>query len=119
MSLLHMPMATAFYRSAKAIFSETRCLSLLRELKFFDAEYDRAKVPGSLKALLSPPLLNEVQNKGTQGVRARYHAELPPFIPILRHPGRPVTLGMEFSILPPNDLLELYLRCYEGLHREA
>ena len=51
--------------------------------------------PGSLKALLFPPLLNKVENKGTQGVRARYDAELPPFIPIVRYPGRPVILGME------------------------
>ena len=67
----------------------------------FDTEYDRAKVPpynendpppapGGLKALLSPPLLNKVQNKGTQGVRARYGAELPPIISIVRYPGRPV-----------------------------
>ena len=37
------------------------------------AKYDRAKVPpyngNELKALLSPPLLIQVQNKGTQGVR--------------------------------------------------
>ena len=33
---------------------------------------------GSLKALLFPPLLNKVQNKGTQGVQARYGAELSP-----------------------------------------
>ena len=69
-------------------------------------EYARAKVPpyngndpppapGSLKAFLFPPLLNEVQNKGTQGVQARYGAELPPFISIVRCPGRPVILGME------------------------
>ena len=51
--------------------------------------------PGSLKALLFPPLLNKVQNKGTQGVRARYGAELPPFISIVRYPGRPVILGVE------------------------
>ena len=51
--------------------------------------------PGSLKALLFPPLLNNVENKGTQGVRARYGAELPPFISIVRYPGRPVVLGME------------------------
>ena len=37
---------------------------------------------GSLNALLFPPLLNEVQDKGTQGVRARYDLELPPFIPL-------------------------------------
>ena len=51
--------------------------------------------PGTLKALLFPPLLNNVQNKGTQGVQARYGAELPPFISIVRCPGRPVILGME------------------------
>ena len=71
-----------------------------------DTEYDRAKVPpytgndpppapGSLKALLFPPLANEVENEGTQGVRARYGAELPPFISIVQYPGRPVILGME------------------------
>ena len=71
-----------------------------------DAEYDRAKVPqhngndpspapGSLKALLFPPLLNKVQNKGTQGVQARYGVELPPFISIVQCPGRPVILGVD------------------------
>ena len=67
----------------------------------FDTDYDRANVPpyngndpppapGSLKRSLLPTLLNEVQNKGTQGVRARYGAELPPIISIVRYPGRPV-----------------------------
>ena len=71
-----------------------------------DTEYDRAKVPpyngndpppapGSLKTLLFPPLFNNVENKGTQGVRARYGAELPPFISIVRYPGRPVILGKD------------------------
>ena len=55
--------------------------------------------PGSLKALLFPPLLNKVENKGTQGVWARYDAELPPIISIVRHPGRPVILGVERSLL--------------------
>ena len=75
-------------------------------LSDFDTEYDQAKVPpyngndpptapGSLKALLFPPLLNNVGNKGTQGVRARYSAEVPPFISIVRYPGRPAILGME------------------------
>ena len=75
---------------------------------FFDTEYDRAKgppynghdpppAPGSLKALLFPPLLSKVQNKGMQGVQnLRYDAELPPIISIVRHPGRPVILGIEF-----------------------
>ena len=74
-----------------------------------DTEYDRAKVPpyngndpppapGSLKRSLFPTLLNEVQNKGTQGVRARYGAELPPIISIVRYAGRPVILGMD---VPP------------------
>ena len=68
-----------------------------------DTEYDRAKVPpyngndppptpGSLTALLFPPLLNEEQNKGTQREQARYGGELPPFISIVRCPGRPVIL---------------------------
>ena len=71
-----------------------------------DTEYDRAKVPpyngndpphapGSLKALLFPPLLNNVENKGAQGVQARYGADLSPFISIVWCPGRPVILGME------------------------
>ena len=75
---------------------------------FVDTEYDRVKVPpyngddpppapGSLKAPLIPPLLNEVQNKGTQGVQARYGAELPPIISIVRYLGRPVILGMDFG----------------------
>ena len=46
--------------------------------------------PGCLKALLFPPLSNKVQNKGTQGVKARYDAELPPIISVVRCPGRPV-----------------------------
>ena len=53
-----------------------------------------APAPGSLKAFLFPPLLNYV-DKGTQGVRARYDVELPPFISIVRYTGRPVILGME------------------------
>ena len=36
--------------------------------------------PGSLKPLLFPTLLNKVQKEGTQGVRARYDAELAPVI---------------------------------------
>ena len=71
-----------------------------------DTEYDRAKVPphngndpppapASLKALLFPPLVNNVENKGMQVARARYSAELPPFIPIVRYPGCPVILGMD------------------------
>ena len=51
--------------------------------------------PGSLKALLLPPLLNKVRNKGAQGVQARYGAELHPFISLVRYPGRLVILGME------------------------
>ena len=54
-----------------------------------------APSPGSLKALLFPPLFNKVQNKGTQGVQARYDTELPPFMSIVRCPSRPVILGME------------------------
>ena len=49
--------------------------------------------PGSLKALLFPPIVNKAENKGTQGVRARYDAELPPFISIVRYPGRPSHIG--------------------------
>ena len=77
----------------------TKCEN--KTLPKFSTEYDRANVPpyngndpppapGSLKRSLFPTLLNEVQNKGTQGVRARYGAELPPIISIVRYPGRPV-----------------------------
>ena len=34
--------------------------------------------------------INKEQNKGTQGVGAMYDAELPPFMSIVRHTGRPV-----------------------------
>ena len=82
----------------------------LSGVRKIDTEYNRAKVPpyngndpppapGSLKALLFPPLLNEVQNKGTQGVQARYGAELPPLISIVRYPGRPVILGIDKSVV--------------------
>ena len=64
---------------------------------------DPPPAPGRLKTLLFPSLLNKVQNKGTQGVWARYGAELPPFISIVRYPGRPVILGME-------NLLNLFFR---------
>ena len=44
-----------------------------------------------------PPLSKKAQSQGTQGVRARYDAELPPFISIVRQPGRPIILSMEDS----------------------
>ena len=80
------------------------CCIFLGKIPKLDTEYDRAKVPpyngndpppGSLKAPLFPPLLTKVQDKGTQRVRTRYDAELPPFIAIVRQAGRPVILGME------------------------
>ena len=85
---------------------ENRFARIDSQKNFRHTKYDRVKVPpyngndpppapGSLKALLFPPLLNNVENKGTQGVRARYGAELPPFISIVRYPGCPVMLGME------------------------
>ena len=52
-------------------------------------------VPRNLKALLFLPLENKVQNKGTQGVQARYDTELPPIKSIVRRPGHPVILSME------------------------
>ena len=83
------------------LIDEGQITHLLVLPTWFDTEYDRANVPpyngndpppapGSLKRSLFPTLLNEVQNKGTQGVRARYGAELPPIISIVRYPGRPV-----------------------------
>ena len=55
---------------------------------------DPLPAPGGLKTLLLPTLLRKTQTKGKQGVRARHDTELPPFMPIVRHPGRPVTLGI-------------------------
>ena len=66
--------------------------------KLVDTEYDRANVPpyngndpppapGSLKRSLFPTLLNEVQNKGTQGVRRGTSSN---HFSIVRYPGRPV-----------------------------
>ena len=74
----------------RAIFGHKK-FSLL----FFSSPYQFPPAPGSVKALLFPPLLNKVENKGMQGVRARYDTELPPIISIVRYPGRPVILGME------------------------
>ena len=53
-----------------------------------DTEYDR-------KSPSASTLIKQCTNKGTQGVRARYGAELPPFISIVQCPGRPDILGME------------------------
>ena len=87
-----------------------KCPPFHYPLSKLDTEYDQAKVPpyngddpppapGSLKVLLLPPLLNKVQNKGTQGVRARYDAELPPIISIVWYPGRPV-ISVPFQTYP-------------------
>ena len=48
-----------------------------------DTEYDRASTMEIIPAL---------PYKGTQGVQARYDAELPLIISIVRYPGRPVIL---------------------------
>ena len=96
--------------SAKSVSSANFSSKSHFQMFPFDTEYDRAKVPpynrndpppapGSLKALLFPPLLNNVENKGMQGVRARYGADLPPFISTVRYPGRPVILGMDPLLL--------------------
>ena len=66
-----------------------RCCLLVVALYFFSDVY-------GLKPLLFPPLLNKVQNSGTQGAKTRYTVELPPFS-IVRHPGRPVMLVVEES----------------------
>ena len=86
----------------------------------FDTKYDRAKVPPyngndpppaprTLKALQLPPLLNKVQNKGTQGVQARYGAELPPLNSPLSSTPRPVILGMEVCF--SQNCAPLLIRC--------
>ena len=49
--------------------------------------------------LLWRALIINVQNNGTQGVRARYGAELSPFISIVRCPGRPVISLIFLSLL--------------------
>ena len=70
-------------------------------------EYDWVKVPQ-----YCPTLLNKVPNKGTQGVRERYDAELPPLISIVRHPSRRVILGMkemaEMEYFPECALLRFF-----------
>ena len=78
-----------------------RIFRFIFRLLFCSPKYDREMIPacpGSLKTLLFPPLVNNVQNKGTQGEQARYGAELPPCISIVRYPGRPVILGMDFFL---------------------
>ena len=53
----------------------------------------------SLRLSISLPnfvKLGKAQNKGMQGVKARYDTALPPFISIVWHPGRPIILGMIF-----------------------
>ena len=52
---------------------------------------------GAVQIRVGLELAETVLNKGTQGLRARYGAELPPFISIVWCPGRPVILGMENS----------------------
>ena len=69
---------------------------------------------GSLKALLLPPSLNNVQKKGTQGVQARYGAELPPFISIVQYPARPVILGVEIGIKSFSKILSDHLKLGKG-----
>ena len=93
-----------------------------------DTEYDRAKVPpyngndpppapGSLKAPLFPPLLNEVQNNGTQGVRARYGAD----ISIVRYPGRPVISVPDFLRLEDRAIVDFLtkLHCTWNLEKKG
>ena len=46
---------------------------------------------------VSTPIKQKVQNKATQEVRARYDAELHPFVSIVQCPGHPVILGMGLS----------------------
>ena len=93
--------SSPYYEVTQALFAKMEIPGKSCWCCYFDTEYDRANVPpyngndpppapGSLKRSLFPTLLNEVQNKGTQGVRARYGAELPPIISIVRYPGRPV-----------------------------
>ena len=58
------------------------------------------RYPASLPALplssktraVSTPIKQSTK-LGTQGVQASYDTELPPFISIVRHPGRPVIIG--------------------------
>ena len=46
--------------------------------------------PWKSKSPSASTLIKQCTNKGTQGVQARYDAELPPIISIVRYPGRPV-----------------------------
>ena len=83
--------------------------SLSHDNSIFDTEYDRAKVPpyngndpppapSSLKAFLFPPLSNKVQNKGMRWGTSKVRRGLPPFVSIVRYPGRPAILRMEISL---------------------
>ena len=78
-------------------------------LSLFDTEYDRAKVPPYNGNDPRPPLvvskspsvstsMKQSTKQGNARARARYSAELPPIISIVRYPGRPVILGMDLSV---------------------
>ena len=52
------------------------------------------------KSLFASRPIKISKKTGTQRVRARYSTILPPFISIVRSPGRPVILVPEFGFLP-------------------
>ena len=52
--------------------------------------------PWKSKSPFAPRLIKITINKGTRGVRASYDAVLPPFISIVRSPGRPVISVPDF-----------------------
>ena len=72
-------------------------------------EYDQAKVPPHNGNDRRPPLVvqkplcfhpyqTKYKTRGRNGVRARYDAELSPFISIVGHPCRPVISGMKILV---------------------
>ena len=56
---------------------------------------------------LASTLIKQCTNKGTQGVQARYGAELPPFISIVQCPGRPVISGVDYFLFTECHGLEI------------
>ena len=56
-----------------------------------------SQVPDLDASLAQERKRHKVQNKGTQGARARYNAELPPFVSVVGHPSRPIIVGMDLG----------------------
>ena len=67
------------------------CRDIFVPVPFPPSPFGFRRVVTATPLKLNPPFsVILTQNKGTQRVQARYGAELPPFISIVRYPGRPV-----------------------------